>query len=233
MRGLKERLVEELNTGKLAWLLEEVKKDPALSLSFGVNTLELYYCGALAATVKPGGGYAFWLDENHFTTPEMKEEYAIFIRDKKAVAVYQRKFPVLLQALDIVAGNRGLQILFPQEIVNENTCVLDANYPLVEGVAVMLAVVKGKLLAIKEDVGNSALVSTTTAAFGAVNQGDLIESAKLAMANRVALGLMEAPLSFEDKVELVFLCRSDSKLSGVKTLSVADGCNDLSAGILS
>lgn len=205
MRGLKDRLVEELNTGKLAWLLLETKKNAALTLCFGVNTLEVYYRGALAATVKPGGGYTFILDESHFHTPELKEEYAIFIRDKKAVSVYQRKFPVLMEAMDITAESHGLKIEFPQEVADTNPCILDANYPLALGISVMLTVVNGELLALRQVTGDLNEEMKSDTAFMAVDKGEIVESAKLIMANRVALGLMEE-MPFGDTVELAFLC---------------------------
>lgn len=225
MRGLKDRLVEELTAGKLTWLMDEVKRNVALTLGICENYVSVYYRGALAMTVKPGGGYTFTLNEAHFTTDAMKEEYAIFMRDKKAVGVYQRKLPILMTAMDEAAESIGLDIVFPQEVAEENSCVIDPCYPLSADVSVMLAVVGGSLYAMKQ-VG-SGDVATTQAAFVAVDQATLVEAAKAIMANRVALGLMPAELPVGDAAELVFLCRASNKPSGVAALVLAEGSFDL------
>lgn len=231
MRGLKDRLVEELTTGKLAWLLEEVRNNYALSLGICENYLAVYYRGALACTVKPGGGYTFLLDEAHFISPEMKDEYAIFMRDKKAVGVYQRKFPILMQAMDEAEAQGKLNVLFPQEVACDSGCVLDPAYPVGHEM-VMLSVVKGQLLAVKHVIDPSINLSMQ-AAFSGVDMSELVGSAKAQMANLVALGLLSEEVPMSSTAELVFLCSPEhkAKMTG-KTLVLEEGSNVLEDGFL-
>lgn len=227
MRGLKDRLVEELNAGgKLAWLLEEVKRNVALTMGICENYVAVYYRGALAMTVKPGGGYTFLVDQAHFITDAMKEEYNIFIRDKKAVGVYQRKFPILMSAMDEVAEKNGLTVVFPQEFVEENSCIIDPCYPIADGVTVMLVAFNGVLYAMKNASGD---VAGAKAAFPNADQAAMVESAKVMMANRVALGLMAAEVPFGDTVEFTAVSRVGNKPSGVPVFVLAEGKFDLAS----
>lgn len=234
MRGLKDRLVEELKTGKLAWLLEIVRSNHALTLGICENYLTVYYRGALACTIKPGGGYTFLLDESHFASPEMKEEYNIFMRDKKAISVYQRKFPILMLAMDQVAEKGNLNVLFSYQIVDESVCVLDPMFPLGDEV-VMLCVVNGQLCALQVFDGDVSKVMKLKSAVVSADVADVVGSARAQMANLLDLGLLPSEFTFSDDVQGVLLCTPSNQAAavGAKTLVLPEGKFNLLEGALS
>lgn len=202
MRGLKDRLISELQSGKLAWVLEVVKGNPKLFLSIEQNYISIYYRGKSIVDIKPGGGYSFIIDEKYFTTPELKEEYAIFNRDKKASGVYQRKFPILIEAMDASYGT----VCHPQDenkqaVANTNPFILAFDYKIPvtmgEGVVDMIGIHDGSLVAFQHNLGGP--VGTLTASYKALEKiwadptekENLIQSANTVASNMAALGLIE------------------------------------------
>lgn len=215
MRGLKERFVEELLSGKLAWLLEEIKKNDELFLSIEKNAISVFYKGIQMLHVKPGGGYTFTIQEKFFTTEADKEEYAIFTRDKKAVSVYQRKFPTLLEIIDSASAVLcGQQDWHKQKIatVNPYIIAMDYEYPADFGGMTLdlLGIHQGKLVAIHHNLGQSIVrvapvyQATERVWNNAETKENLIQSAKNIAENLQALGLLKEPLELTQE-ELSFV----------------------------
>lgn len=226
MRGLKERFVEELQSGKLAWLLEEIKKNDGLFLSIENNAISVYYKGMKMLNVKAGGGYTFTIQEKFFTTEQAKEEYSIFMRDKKAVSVYQRKFPTLLEVVDQAAAVLcGEQDWHKQKIATQNSyfIAMDYEFPADYGGITLdlLGIHQGKLVALHHNLGQSivrvAPVYQATERLWNSEAGkkDLLESARNVAANLLALGLLETPLEVteEDLHFVAVLTDTDSSIT--------------------
>lgn len=202
MRGLKDRFIADLQTGKLAWFLEELKKDKNLFLSIEQNYVNIFYRGKNILEIKAGGGYSFIIDEKYFASPAMKEEYAIFNRDKKAAGVYQRKFPILIQAMDESYGT----LCHPQDeavqkVANANTCIIAMDYKIPascgEGQIDMIGIHQGHLVAFQHNRGQN--VATISAAYNSLvkiwndpaEKEKLINSANDVGTNLMVLGLLE------------------------------------------
>ncbi len=231
MRGIKDRLITELASGKLAWITEELGKNPALYLSIGENCVDIYYRGTSILMIKPGGGYAFTVQEKHFTTDELKEELSIFNRDKKAVGVYQRKFPVLTQAMDAsFATMHHAHEETKQNIAAANANVVLMDYPVGDTAVEMIAVFDNRVVAVQ---GNPASVKTVYDQFAKAmaipeEKANLVGSVKAVMANLVAMGKLEAELPFdENNIEfLAIVPEGSADLAGdipVKSLVMAAG----------
>lgn len=210
MRGLKDRFVEELLTGKLAWLLEEIKNNKKLFLSIEKNHINIYYKGVKMLEIKVGGGYTFVIDEKYFISDAMKEEFAIFNRDKKAVGVYQRKFPIILQAIDeaygsVCAGPEESR----QTLATNSPCVLAMDYlfpPAIGQDSVdMFGVHEGKLVAFHHNLGQN--IGTVSNAYHNLEKlwevpaekETFVQSVQNISANLVALGLLDAPVAISEE----------------------------------
>ncbi|MFI3255017.1 MAG: hypothetical protein R3Y63_11895 [Eubacteriales bacterium] len=202
MRGLKERFVGELQSGKLAWFLQEIKQNPGLFLSIEKNGVDIYYKGTAMLTIRAGGGYAFGLQERFFTSDAMKEELAIFQRDKKAVPVYQRKFPVLVQAMDESSEETEVQ---RQLIASANPFILAMDYQVAEDITIdMIGIYQGKVVALQHNLGQSigrvAPVYEALEKLWASPEGKdtLIGSLNAISANLAALGLRDEAVTVTD-----------------------------------
>ncbi len=215
MRGLKERFVEELLSGKLAWLLEEIKKNDDLFLSIGKNEISVFYKGVQMLHVKPGGGYTFTIQEKFFTSDSAKDEYAIFIRDKKAVSVYQRKFPTLLEIIESASTMLcGPQDWHKQNIATGNPYIIAMDYEFPAdfgGITLdLLGIHQGKLVAIHHNLGQSIVrVAPVYQATERIwnhpeSKQVLIQSAKNITENLQTLGLLKEPLELTQE-ELSFV----------------------------
>lgn len=230
MRGIKDRFIEELQTGKLAWLLEAVKTNDALLLSVEQNYINLFYKGKNVMEVKPGGGYSFIIDEKYFTTDALKEEYAIFNRDKKAAGVYQRKLPVLLEALDTsYAATCHPHDQDVQVVASKNAFILGMDYKIPascgEGVIDMIGVVDGGVVALQHNRSEAA--QNLVPAYEALSKiwadpaekEKLVNSLNTMSTNMNALGLIgEAPQVTQDTVTFVALLADSTPTPDVKNL---------------
>lgn len=235
MRGIKDRMIEELSTGKLAWFFEEVKNNKALYLSIEENSVSIYYRGNSMVNIKPGGGFTFTLQEKYFTTDTLKEELAIFLRDKKAIPVYQRKFPVLTQAVDEnFASLHQAKDEVKQSIACQNQAFFAMDYAVEGGCADLLGIFDGKI--VLACYNSAEDVSTFSSTYEALNKAlsnpaekeRLHGSVANILANFVALGLLpEVPTYDPEQVEFLAIVSGDTasvSLSGgcpVKTLTVA------------
>lgn len=216
MRGLKDRFIEDLQTGKLVWFLEELKKNPELYLSINKNFITYYYKGNNILEVKAGGGYNFIIQEKYFASPELKEEYAIFNRDKKAAGVYQRKFPVLVQALDESYASVCCEQDSHRQILATNSpqiLTLDYDIPASYGGGTvdMIGVFDGKLVALSHNLGqNLATVSTTYQNLekmwsSTAERERLLGSVNAISANLVTLGLADKAVEVTDTESLTYV----------------------------
>lgn len=207
MRGLKDRFIEELQGGKLAWFLQEIKENPALFLSIEKNFVNIYYRGTVLLSIKMGGGFTFGIEEKYFISDAMKEEFAVFNRDKKAVGVYQRKFPVLVQATDESYATVHPVSQEPlQAIAQSNPYIIALDYEVAEGLTVdMLGIYNGKLVALQHNLGQS--VGRVAPVYEALcklwdsptGKEELLGSAKAIAENLQTLGLLEAPLTLSEE----------------------------------
>ncbi len=255
MRGIKDRFIGELQSGKLAWLLEAVKTNDALLLSIEQNYINLFYKGNNLMEVKPGGGYTFIIDEKYFTTDPLKEEYAIFNRDKKAAGVYQRKLPVLLEAMDTSYGatchphDQDVQV-----VASKTPFVVGMHYKIPascgEGVLDMIGVEDGKLIVLQHNRSEAAQnLVPAYESLGKIwadpaEKEKLVNSVNTMSTNMAALGLRsDAPQITQDDVTFVAVLADSAPNPDVKTtfsgmleaklsfVDGADGVVDLSKAL--
>ncbi len=216
MRGLKDRFIEDLLTGKLTWFLEELKKNEQIFLSIEKNFVNFYYKGNPILEVKAGGGYNFIIQEKYFNTPALKEEYAIFNRDKKAAGVYQRKFPILLEALDQAYDSlcQG-QDAERQAVAQANPEILAMDYEITAscggGTVGMIGVLQGKITVFghnqgKNLAGLSADYQNAEKLWGNDSEKALLQqSVESILANRIALGLTDSAITLSQADDLQFV----------------------------
>ncbi len=231
MRGLKDRVVDELNGGKLAWFLTEVKENPTLELAIRENYVHIYYRGAEALKIEQSAGFKFTSYDKYFIAPELADEYAPLKRDARAQALYQRKFSTLTTAVDSWNNekNRVAQEN-QQEIFTENPHLIDLNFLEVasDTHCDLVGVAQDKLVLSPFFQGASSLVDVATryklaSTVLETKLEDFISSAQNIMTNYVSLGLLDAVLPTSGGAELVFImvdCDKAAVSQAVSTIQV-------------
>lgn len=229
MRGLKSRLIDELNTGKLTWFLTEVKDNPTLALTIRENFVQLYYRGAEVLKIQYSAGFKFSVDEKYFIAPELALEYEPLKRDARAYGLYQRKFSTLTTAVDswLEENKRDLQEK-QQDVFRENGHIIDMNFLPTdnENTCDLVAVDQGKVILspffcgqVPGDVVGQYQIASDILS----SSPELLEtSTKNIMSNLVAMGLIAEELPCEG-VELIYVLVGCDKAAATQTLQGLQG----------
>lgn len=231
MRGLKDRIVDELNGGKLAWFLTEVKGNPKLKLAIRENFLHIYYRGAETLKIEMSAGFKFTTLEKYFFTPELAEEYAPLQRDARAQALYQRKFPTLTGAVDAwTATNHRDTQEKQQELASSNSHIVDMNFLTLgsDTACDLVGVAEGKVVLSPffkgvDKLSGAAAQYTAAAALLEKDSDSLTTGMTNIMTNYVSLGLMTEVLPCDGAPELVFILVDCDKAAATQALQAVKG----------
>ena len=102
MRGLTNDFMNDLKTGNLSGLLEQVIKDDTLCLAIRENYINVYYRGCNLLCVRVNGqGYKYKFDENYLNHQPPHYISLTDLQSLNSIVDYIKVFPLLKQEIDL------------------------------------------------------------------------------------------------------------------------------------
>lgn len=123
MRGLTNDFMNDLKTGDLSVLLQQVIKDDTLCLAIRKNYINIYYRGCNLLCVRTNGQrYDYHFDENYLNHQPPHYIALVDLQSLNSIVDYIKVFPLLKQEIDLwfYDNKRQYEREFQQHVMRDN-----------------------------------------------------------------------------------------------------------------
>lgn len=123
MRGLTNDFMNDLKTGDLSVLLQQVIKDDTLCLAIRKNYINIYYRGCNLLCVRTNGQrYDYHFDENYLNHQPPHYIALVDLQSLNSIVDYIKVFPLLKQEIDLWFhdNKRQYEREFQQHVMRDN-----------------------------------------------------------------------------------------------------------------